>query len=173
MFGKRGNGEEKDGTQPSAEGPQELSDWVKWRLPPQPKHGAPAGPGRADIGAAVSQVFDRKLDIIKEAIDEIEDGLKRRGKLNESFEGQIDREMEEVQDLLGGLPYPWSEGFQPKVEFLRVSLHKSLLTRRKDKRAEQLSHWDDLVTLLGKKRKFLMDYQDLLAARESLGSDHA
>jgi len=128
----------------------------------------PAAAERHHIAASVSRVFETKLAILKEAMEEIDAGLRAREKLNQAFENQIDAEISECQDYLGKLPYPWSEGFQPKVEFLRLSLHKSLLTRRKDKRTEQLAYWGDVTSLLEKKRNLLMEYQNLIATKDSL-----
>lgn len=160
-----------------------LRDWVRFHLPialngksadaafhenGKPGDAAAKNTGRSEVSASVSRVFETKLGILKEAIAEIESGLGKREKLNKAFEKQIDGEISECQDLLGKLPYPWREGFLPKMEFLRVSLHKSLLTRRKDKRAEQLSYWDDVTSLLEKKRDILMEYQSLISTRDSL-----
>ncbi len=123
---------------------------------------------RVNISTTVSKVFENKLKILREAIEEIDSELERRKFLNHHFEKQIDGEIEECQDLLGKLPYPWSEGFLPKMEFIRISLHKSLLTRKKDKRTEELKYWDDVVSLLKEKRKLLQEYENLIMTRESL-----
>lgn len=97
---------------------------------------------------ALANVLSRRLEILKDAIEEIDKKIDERVKLTENFKQQIDAEIEDCQMLLNKLPYPWSEGFQPKMEFIRISLHKSLLTRRKDKRSEELSFWEDLTALM-------------------------
>lgn len=162
---------------------KDVGEWIRYHLPvalsgwaddsdaPEParseNHSRPKTAHLA-VSASISKVFDAKLAILNEAIEEISAGQREREKLNETFEKQIDGEIAECQDLLGRLPHPWSEGFYPVVESLRVTLHKSLLTRRKDKRTEQLAFWDDVTMLLEKKRDLLMEYQNLIATKSSL-----
>ena len=67
---------------------------------------------------------------------------------------------------------PWKAGFQLRYEFLRVSLHKSLTSRKKDKRTEELKFWDDMVNLIKERRKLLMEYQALLHAKRRMNNSH-
>lgn len=113
-------------------------------------------------------ILSRRLQILKDAIEEIDRQIDQREKLTGHFREQIDSEIEECQSLLGKLPYPWSEGFVPKMEFIRISLHKSLLTRRKDMRSEELSFWEDLTGLIKEKRKLVMEYEEIKNAQEKL-----
>lgn len=117
---------------------------------------------------ALSTILSRRLQILKDAIEEIDRQIEQRKKLTGHFREQIDSEIEECQSFLGKLPYPWSEGFVPKMEFIRISLHKSLLTRRKDKRSEELSFWEDLTGLIKEKRKLMMEYEEIKNAQEKL-----
>lgn len=117
---------------------------------------------------ALGDILSRRLQILKEAIDEIDREITERKRLSEFFRKQIDSEVKECQLLLNKLPYPWSQGYQPKTEFIRISLHKSLLTRRKDKRSEELSFWEDLTGLTKEKRKLLMEYEEIKNTIEKL-----
>jgi hypothetical protein len=117
---------------------------------------------------ALNTIISRRLQILKDAIEEIDRQIDQRKKLTGHFREQIDSEIEECQSFLGKLPYPWSEGFVPKMEFIRISLHKSLLTRRKDKRSEELSFWEDLTGLIKEKRKLMMEYEEIKNAQEKL-----
>ena len=121
-----------------------------------------------DVPASVSRILQNKINILREAIREIESQIKKRSVLNRDFEKDINGEISECRRFLGGLPPPWSEGYRPKMEFLRSSLHKSLLTRKKDRRSETLKYWDDLVSLFKEKRKLLMEYQNIEMTREML-----
>lgn len=113
-------------------------------------------------------ILSRRLQILKDAIEEIDRQIEQRKKLTGHFREQIDAEIEECQSFLGKLPHPWSEGFVPKMEFIRISLHKSLLTRRKDRRSEELSFWEDLTGLIKEKRKLMMEYEEIKNAQEKL-----
>jgi len=87
---------------------------------------------------------------------------------NEAFIRQIDAEAEEVKRHLNMLQEPWKMGFHPEVEFLRLSFHKSLTSRAKERRAEELKHWENNINLVKERRKFLDEYKALLATRRRL-----
>jgi hypothetical protein len=65
---------------------------------------------------------------------------------------------------------PWQTGFYPELEFLRLSFHKSLTSRAKDRRAEQLKYWENGVNLAKERRKFVDEYKALQGMRKRLGS---
>jgi len=88
--------------------------------------------------------------------------------LNTRFIEQIDAEAEEVKRHLGKLQPPWKTGFYPELEFLRLSFHKSLTSRAKDRRAEELKYWENGVNLAKERRKFLDEYKALVATRRRL-----
>jgi hypothetical protein len=117
---------------------------------------------------ALRNILSRRLKLLKDAIDEIDQQINERIKLTGNFKDQIDSEIKECQSLLNKLPHPWREGFLPKMEFIRISLHKSLLTRRKDSRSEDLSFWEDLTSLIKERRKFLMEYEEVKNTLEKL-----
>ena len=82
--------------------------------------------------------------------------------------GEIDREADEAKRFLNTLKPPWTMGFYPQVEFLRLSLHKSLTSRAKERRGEQLKYWENNVNLAKERRKFLDEYKALIATRRRL-----
>jgi hypothetical protein len=120
-----------------------------------------ANTNKAIKPSPLGDVLSRKLNILKDAIEEIDREIDERRKLTAHFREQIDSEARECKLLLDKLPYPWKQGYQPKTEFIRISLHKSLLTRRKDKRQEELKYWDDLTALMKEKRKLIMEYDEI------------
>ena len=80
----------------------------------------------------------------------------------------VEREYEEAKRFLNTLKPPWTMGFYPQVEFLRLSLHKSLTSRAKERRGEQLKCWENHVNLAKERRKFVDEYKALLATRRRL-----
>jgi len=136
-----------------------------------------ASPGSAEDTASagsnsnssdVTGILDERIHNLREAIEEIDAALKHRKVLNVSFLEQIEREAGEVKRQLKLLKEPWQMGFKPEVEFLRMSFHKSLTSRAKESRAEQLKYWENGVNLAKEKRKFLDEYKELLAAKKRL-----
>jgi hypothetical protein len=119
-------------------------------------------------GDEVSGILSERIDNLREAIEELDEALANRQVLSKKFVKQIDEEMKEIHYQLGHLNPPWKTGFYPKLEFLRLSLHKSLTSRQKDIRTEELKYWQDVITLLKEKRKFLDEYKSLLSTRRRL-----
>ena len=121
-----------------------------------------------DASDDITSILSERLRNLEEAIDEIDTALVSRKTLSARFLKQIDGEMQEIHHHLGQLQPPWKIGFYPQIEFLRLSLHKSLTSRRKDIRSEELKYWEDVVGLLKEKRKFLDEYKALLSTKKRL-----
>ena len=119
-------------------------------------------------GAAVTSILDERIQNLREAIEEIDEALAGRKVLNRDFAEQIDREAEEVKRHLNMLNPPWKTGFYPELEFLRLSFHKSLTSRAKERRTEDLKYWEHGVNLAKERRKFLDEYKALLATKRRL-----
>jgi hypothetical protein len=119
-------------------------------------------------GHTVTGILNERIQNLREAIQEIDDALAGRKELNEQFIQQIDREAAEVKGYLNMLQPPWRMGFHPDIEFMRISLHKSLTSRAKDRRSEELKYWENGVNLAKERRKFLDEYKALLATRRRL-----
>ena len=117
---------------------------------------------------AITGILDERIENLREAIEEIDAALAGRKVLNERFIEQIEREAEEVKRHLDMLQPPWKSGFYPELEFLRLSFHKSLTSRAKEQRAEQLKYWENGFNLAKERRKFLDEYKALLATRRRL-----
>ncbi len=117
---------------------------------------------------SITGILDERIANLREAIHEIDEALAGRKVLNRRFLEQIDREAEEAKRFLGTLQPPWTMGFHPQVEFLRLSLHKSLTSRAKDRRSEELKCWENHVNLAKERRKFVDEYKALLAAKKRL-----
>jgi len=117
---------------------------------------------------SITGILDERIENLREAIEEIDDALAGRRKLNREFLEQIDREAEEVKRQLNMLQAPWKAGFYPELEFLRLSFHKSLTSRAKDRRSEELKYWENGVNLAKERRTFLDEYKALLATRRRL-----
>jgi hypothetical protein len=118
--------------------------------------------------AAVTGILEERILNLRDAIEEIDAALAGRKHLNEDFVEQIDREAEEVKRHLAMLNPPWKTGFYPELEFLRLSFHKSLTSRAKERRAERLKYWENGVNLAKERRKFLDEYKALMAMKRRL-----
>ena len=140
-------------------------------------NGSPAAAGPEDPpadhanranGAGVTGILDERIRNLREAIHEIDDALARRKVLNVRFLEQIDHEREAAMRHLETLQPPWRTGFYPQIEFLRLSLHKSLTSRATNHRHEQLKYWEDAVNLNKERRRFLDEYKALVGMRRRL-----
>jgi hypothetical protein len=124
--------------------------------------------GSKSTSSDVTGILDERIHNLREAIEEIDAALEHRKVLNIRFLEQINREAEEVKRHLNMLQAPWKTGFYPELEFLRLSFHKSLTSRAKESRTEQLKYWENGVNLAKERRKFLDEYKELLAAKKRL-----
>ena len=116
----------------------------------------------------VTGILDERIENLREALEEIDDAMAGRKQLSRQFIEQIDREAEEVKRHLNALQPPWKLGFYPEIEFLRLSLHKSLTSRAKDRRSEELKYWENGVNLSKERRKFFDEYKALIGTRRRL-----
>ena len=119
-------------------------------------------------GNSITGILDERIANLREAIEEIDLALAGRKVLNREFLAQIEREAEEVKGYLNMLQPPWRMGFHPNIEFMRLSLHKSLTSRAKDHRGEELKYWENGVNLAKERRKFLDEYKALRATKRRL-----
>ena len=117
---------------------------------------------------SISGLLDERIENLREAIKEIDDALAGRKKLNIQFLEQIDREAEEVNRHLNALQPPWRIGYETQYEFFRLSLHKALTSRAKERRGEELKYWENGVNLQKERRKFLDELKALVATKRRL-----
>ncbi|HUU16302.1 MAG TPA: hypothetical protein VMW72_04065 [Sedimentisphaerales bacterium] len=116
----------------------------------------------------VTGLISERIENLVQAIDEIDTALIQRKGLNEKFLEQIKEERQEIKHHLNFLNEPWKTGFYPELEFLRLSFHKSLTSRAKDSRSEELKYWQDVIKLVMDRRKLVDEYKELLAAKKRL-----
>lgn len=119
-------------------------------------------------GDEIDDILVERLENLGEAIEELDNALVVRKALSKKFIHQINKEIEEIDFQLDHLSPPWKMGFYPQFEFFRLSLHKSMTSRKKDIRSEELSHWQDVISLRKEKRKFLDEYKSLWSAKKRL-----
>ena len=129
---------------------------------------SPAFSPSLDKDSNVTGLLSGRIENLVQAIDEIDTALIQRKGLNEKFLQQIKEEKEEIKRHLNMLNDPWKTGFYPELEFLRLSFHKSLTSRAKDSRTEELKYWEDVVKLIMDRRKLVDEYKELLAAKKRL-----
>jgi len=116
----------------------------------------------------ITGLLAERIENLIEAIQEIDTALIKRKALNEKFLEQIKEERQEIKRHLAFLNDPWKTGFYPEIEFLRLNFHKSLTSRARDSRAEELKYWQDTIKLMQDHRKLVDEYKELLAAKKRL-----
>lgn len=116
----------------------------------------------------LTEPFSERVQNLSDAIDELDQALARRKRLSRKFFHQVEEETQEVIRHIRQFNPPWKTGFHPELEFLRLSLHKSLTSRKKDKRSEELKYWEDVTGLVRDKRKLLDEYKALLSTKRRL-----
>lgn len=130
-----------------------------------------AGRDSLETSPSVTGILDERIRNLRDAVQEIDDALACRKVLNFRFLEQIERERDEAVRQLDTLQPPWRAGFYPQLEFMRLSLHKSITSRAIDHRKEQLKYWEDAVNLANERRKFMDEYKALVGMRRRLTRD--
>ncbi len=92
-------------------------------------------------GEVVTGILDERIENLREAIAEIDAALAARKKLSQQFLEQIERQADEAKRHLKTLKEPWQMGFYPEMEFIRLSLHKSLTSRLLQKVRGAITLW--------------------------------
>lgn len=92
-------------------------------------------------GEVVTGILDERIENLREAIAEIDAALAGRKKLSQQFLEQIERQADEAKRHLKTLKEPWQMGFYPEMEFIRLSLHKSLTSRLLQKVRGAITLW--------------------------------
>ncbi len=139
------------------------------RLTPSPEsHSVLESGNHADADNDLSGILSERIENLREAIEELDKALATRKALSDKFLKQVNEELKEVHYQLGHLNPPWKTGFYPELEFLRLSLHKSVTSRQKEMRGEELKYWQDVLAILKDKRKFLDEYKALLSTKKRL-----
>lgn len=135
-------------------------------------------PGVGDLPASLfprrskqsfREILNDRINILREAIVEIETLINQRTKLTERFRYEIEAEIKEALHQLSFLPPPWRQGFLPDMEFLRSNLSKSLTSRKNDRRTADLKEWEDIASLLREKRKLIIEYEMLVKMAKQTG----
>ena len=115
-----------------------------------------------------------KRDVVREArhlaeqsLRRIDDALSSRRKLTVGFVAEINREIAEAKRALNLLGDPWKHGDESlQYETQRIALDKALTARKKDRRAEQLREWKDLLRLQERRMELLGELAALGPGKE-------
>lgn len=116
-------------------------------------------------------VFDFISQLSNVALQNAENAIEDRKKLNQRFLKEIGREIKEARKMLDFLGDPWKHGDKTEYEFMRISLDKALTARKKERRERLLQEWKDLLDLHEKRIDLLKDNL-ALGNTETTGKNH-
>ena len=123
-----------------------------------------------------SSLLSSKLEALQEAIQELEVEIRARRALSQDFQAGLRKESVHVQDLLSRLGEPWSKGYLPEMEELRVKLVRELFNLANRERSERLRMWEDIVALKKQRRVFVIEAKALKRTADLLeeapGGEH-
>jgi len=130
--------------------------------------------GKANREPVVSELltgaFSNKLKIIREAIQEIDEDIEARVELGLSFRLRIDVEIEKCKAMLTPIE-SHTLGYNPSIEFRRLSIERQIFLLTKELRAEDLRAWEDIVSLMKDRRSLEMEYKALINTSKMLGKE--
>ncbi len=95
--------------------------------------------------------------LAERSLRQTDEALVHRRELTARFVTEINREIAEAKRMLNFLGDPWKHGDHTEYEFMRISLDNALATRKKDRRAELLREWKDLLRLRERRMELLRE----------------
>ena len=122
------------------------------------------------VSELLTGTFSNKLKIIREAIQEIEEDIDARVELGLSLRLRIDSEIEKCKAMLTPIENH-TLGYNPSIEFRRLSIERQIFLLTKELRAEDLRVWEDIVALFKERRNLEMEYKALINTSKMLGKD--
>jgi hypothetical protein len=114
--------------------------------------------GKPNIPERLAGSFSKKLKILAEAIEELNQEVKKRIKMSYLFQTKIDAEILRLEFLLRELDH-WTLGCEESIEHRRLGLEREILNLRREKRSERLRAWEDIDSLIRRRRELIMEYQ--------------
>jgi len=112
------------------------------------------------VTEALGRIFSFRLQILKEPIDEINEEIRARDKLTAELSEEVDAKVRHLDFLLRDLD-TWAMGHNDNIENRRLFLMREMLNLEKEKRSERLRFWEDVVSLVNKRRDFITEYKSM------------
>ena len=129
---------------------------------PKPKNSS-----NPELKKTVSGTLSGKIKILKEAIAEISQEIEERRKLSKNVLEKIDSDLFTLEYQLKELKH-YVLGHNHSIEFRRLGLEREILGLKKEKRSEAIREWEDISSLLRKRRDLIMEYQSLKNSEKML-----
>ena len=123
--------------------------------------------GKSSISNTLSSIFNFRLKILKEPIDEINDEIRLRQVLNNSLIQEITVKLKHIKFLLRDLDN-WTMGYNESIENRRLELQREILALEKEIRSEKVRFWEDMVSLVNKRIDYLIEYRTIKSISELL-----
>jgi len=115
---------------------------------------------KPELKKTFSGTLSGKIKILKEAIEEINQEIEERRKLSKNLLKKIDSDLFTLEYQLKELKH-YVLGHNHSIEFRRLGLEREILGLKKEKRSEAIREWEDISSLLRKRRDLIMEYQGL------------
>ena len=115
-----------------------------------------------ELSESLSGTFKERLNILKEAIEEIDSEIGIRVTLSSSLGESLKESARKVTGSLNQFE-GWVWGYKPSVDFRRTALQRELLGIYREARTEKQRAFSDIVALKKERRKLLMEYKSLKA----------
>jgi len=120
---------------------------------------------RIDVAGAVGKTLRKKLEILAEAIEEVNQDIQERERISQQVQDKIGTDIFDLEFELRELK-KWALGANDSIEARRLGLERELLDLRQQKRSECIRKWSDISSLKRKKREFIMEYESLTKIKD-------
>ncbi|MBW2044102.1 MAG: hypothetical protein JRI96_04355 [Deltaproteobacteria bacterium] len=123
-----------------------------------------------DVAGAVGKTLQKKLEILREAIEELNQDIQERERISQQVQDKIGGDVFDLEFELRELKH-WAPGVNDSIEARRLGLERELLDLKQQERSEYIRKWSDISGLKRKRREFITEYQHLLKTMEVLDGE--
>ena len=113
------------------------------------------GRERSELSQVVSNTFEKRLEILRRAIEDIDSEIGLRLGMNKSFQDTLHGERKWIGFKLSQFDR-WHWGDKPSVDFRRTTLERELLAIYREMRTQSQRAFTDIAGLKKERRKLVV-----------------
>ena len=115
---------------------------------------------QTSVKEAVSLTFSARINLLEEAIKEVDQEMLAREQISRRILREIDSEIVVLEQQLEEISH-WQIGQNESVDARRLGLEREILAHKRERRDEIVRRWQDLSALVRRRRDLIMEREEL------------
>ncbi len=124
----------------------------------------------SDLPEELSSTFEERLNILNDALEDIDSEIGLRLKITKSFKDALQGERKWLGFKLSQFDR-WHWGDKPSVDFRRTALERELLAIYREMRTQTQRAFTDIAGLKKERRKLEMEFKALKATQRAVSEE--